>query len=154
MGVLSEAVLLRDDPWRKSCIVQFDRTFSAAHRLWNDDSKCRNVHGHNFKVAVTIDATGLEFDLTDQGFLIPFAAVKQAIDRYDHVLILHKDDPKVEYFFATDVDIILTPLSPSTENMAQRLAEEIAALLLFPSAHVGVKLRETDGIAAYGSAVS
>jgi 6-pyruvoyltetrahydropterin/6-carboxytetrahydropterin synthase len=47
--------------------VSVDETFAAAHNLRNYQGKCENLHGHNYKVRVTLagkelDSTGLLYD--------------------------------------------------------------------------------------------
>lgn len=140
-------------------IATFTRAFSAAHRVWNDPGKCRNIHGHNYAAVVMIDSPS--GPLTEQGFVVPFAAVKDAIDAYDHTLILHADDPLVADLrvFGPEtavgqLRIVKVPSVPSTENLATLLATAIAAAVIDsmdPAASpftVTVGLRETDGIHA------
>jgi queuosine biosynthesis protein QueD len=64
--------------------VSVDHTFAAGHALRNYKGKCENVHGHNYKVRVTIagnqlDSTGLLVDFADLR-----AAIKAVVDRLDH----------------------------------------------------------------------
>jgi 6-pyruvoyl tetrahydropterin synthase/QueD family protein len=131
--------------------IEFSRVFSAAHRIQNDTGKCSNIHGHNYRVKVLINAD----DVDANGFIIPFEEVKAEIDRFDHVLILEDTDP----WFIADKEpgnsvtqqilpgIRRVPFSPSTENMAQHLARCIYGVC--PHANlVRVELQETDNIIA------
>lgn len=128
--------------------IRFDRTFCAAHRLWQDDSPCRNIHGHNYRVTVSIATDG---DLTDSGFIVPFDAIKAIIDANDHRLILDRDDPLLGQLGGSDLALRLTKGPPSTELLAGALAAEIMAALdeeRLPQVELSVTLRETDGIEA------
>jgi 6-pyruvoyltetrahydropterin/6-carboxytetrahydropterin synthase len=133
--------------------ARFERTFSAAHRIWNDDSPCRNIHGHNFRVSVTVETRGL----TKQGFTVPHSAVKAVNDSFDHRLILDRADPlRIE-----DVEIVLVRGPPSTERLAYVIAERIAGAARASNPGAGwievyVLLKETDAISAdaYASAGS
>ena len=110
-----------------SAKASFRRTFSAAHRIWNDRSPCKNVHGHNYKVLVQVEVPRSQ--LTAEGFSIPFGEIKGTIDQLDHCLILHHDDPLAEQFENLGVKIAWSRDMPSTENVAQQLADDIRKLL-------------------------
>jgi 6-pyruvoyltetrahydropterin/6-carboxytetrahydropterin synthase len=64
--------------------VSVDQTFAAGHALRNYKGKCENVHGHNFRVQVTIEGERLD----DTGMLVDFVDVKKSmqdvIARLDH----------------------------------------------------------------------
>ena len=67
--------------------VSVELTFAAGHALRNYKGKCENVHGHNYRVRVTI--AGEQLDAT--GLLVDFLDVKRvmgaAIDYLDHRFI-------------------------------------------------------------------
>lgn len=139
--------------------IHFSRVFAGAHRVWNDPGKCRNIHGHNYEVEIRIDSTG---ELTEQGFVVPFDAVKGIIDRFDHVLILDRADPLVTEIADALPGSVLRSLAymlidgpPSTENLASTLAQDIHSVVAHLSdggetqeVRVEVVLRETAGIEA------
>lgn len=129
--------------------VEFTRTFAAAHRVWNDPGKCRNVHGHNYRasIRVTHDVVG------EQNFVVPFDAVKTIVDRFDHTLILDLLDPLLGQFKSLDLALSIVEGVPSTERLAEIIASEIAAEIP-PGGYVVVHLRETDGICAKAEAIS
>lgn len=138
--------------------ASFTRVFCAAHRVWNDEGKCRNIHGHNYTAEVGVSIEG---SLNEQGFVAPFSCIKDAIDDYDHALILDKDDPILErglsLFHDFDFRLRLVDGPPSTEVMAQLLADRICAAVLAENtdanrAIVAVALQETAGIKAFGEA--
>ena len=64
--------------------VSVDQTFAAGHALRNYKGRCENVHGHNFKVQVTIEGERLD----ETGMLVDFVDVKKSmqavIARLDH----------------------------------------------------------------------
>lgn len=135
--------------------AHFTRTFSAAHRVWNDPGKCNNIHGHNYRVDVEVTVDLLNI----QNFAVPFDAIKKVIDRFDHVLILDEDDPFASVFDAQmgpfeSLAVAFVAGVPSTEFVAALLAERIYHAVLAEGADpdqdvmVDVTLRETDSIAA------
>jgi 6-pyruvoyltetrahydropterin/6-carboxytetrahydropterin synthase len=112
--------------------VTVEETFAAGHALRNYHGKCENVHGHNYKVRVTL--AGAELDAT--GLLVDFVEVKrvmkQTIEYLDHRFI--NDLPPFDR------------LNPSAENMARYFYEEIAKGLPeeSPARLSEVKIWETD----------
>lgn len=95
--------------------VSVDDNFAAAHNLRNYKGKCENLHGHNYKVRVTL--AGKELDST--GLLYDFVNLKRAIQgvlkSLDHVYL--------NEFPPFDV------LNPSAENIARYIYEETAKQL-------------------------
>ena len=55
--------------------VSVDETFSAGHALRGYKGKCENLHGHNYKVRVTLAGPGLD----SIGLLYDFMHLKQVI---------------------------------------------------------------------------
>jgi 6-pyruvoyltetrahydropterin/6-carboxytetrahydropterin synthase len=95
--------------------VSVEETFAAGHSLRNYRGKCENVHGHNYRVQVTLNGP----ELDDIGLLVDFVQVKklimQVVERLDHQ-------------FLND----LAPfdvLNPSAENMAKYFYDEISGRL-------------------------
>ena len=95
--------------------VSVEETFSAGHALRGYKGKCENLHGHNYRVQVTLE--GPQLDAI--GLLIDFTLLKNVvrniIKRLDHQFI-----NELEPF---------TNVNPSAENMAKYFYEEIASQL-------------------------
>lgn len=89
--------------------------FAAAHNLINYQGDCENLHGHNWKIDVTVTAR----ELDQAGLAIDFKVLKRetnaVLDQLDHKYV--NQHP----FFAS--------LSPSSENIARFLYHELAARL-------------------------
>jgi 6-pyruvoyltetrahydropterin/6-carboxytetrahydropterin synthase len=92
--------------------VSVDETFAAAHNLRNYKGKCENLHGHNYKVRVTL--AGEELD--GAGVLYDFVHLKQAIQG----VIRSLDHIYLNEFPPFDL------LNPSAENIARYIYEETA----------------------------
>jgi 6-pyruvoyltetrahydropterin/6-carboxytetrahydropterin synthase len=90
--------------------VFVDETFAAAHNLRNYKGKCENLHGHNYKVRVTL--AGAELDAT--GLLYDFVHLKQVI----HAVIHSLDHKYLNELSPFDV------LNPSAENIARHIYDE------------------------------
>lgn len=106
--------------------VSVDQTFAAGHALRNYKGKCENVHGHNFRVQVTIEGERLD----DTGMLVDFLDVKKSmqdvIARLDHQF-LNEIPP-------FDVK------NPSAENIAEHFYEVMSQDLA--GNPVAVRIRE------------
>lgn len=143
----------------------FTRKFSAAHRLANDPSPCERIHGHNYTAQITVVVE----ELSASGFTVPADEVKEVVDkRFDHRLILQDSDPLVvgqmvpltgfqedegrTRFSEMQDMIVRVPFIPTTENLAQEIAECVGALVEEGqgSGYVGVVLEETETIMGLG----
>jgi 6-pyruvoyltetrahydropterin/6-carboxytetrahydropterin synthase len=92
--------------------VSVDETFSSGHALRGYKGKCENVHGHNYKVRVTL--AGPELDSI--GLLYDFVHLKQAIQGVIRTL---------DHRFLNDFAPFDT-VNPSAENIARHIYEEIS----------------------------
>ena len=108
--------------------VSVEQTFAAGHALRNYKGKCENVHGHNFRVRVTV--AGEKLDST--GLLVDFLDVKSLIDRTVAYL---------DHQFINELPPFDT-LNPSAENMARYFFEEISKGLNGNSSEAPVRLSE------------
>lgn len=118
--------------------------FCAGHRVMGHESKCANLHGHNYVAEITVVAP----DIDKQGRVVDFSVIKDVvggwIDRnWDHGMILNRDDPFVGLIDRVDVQaskngmMWVTPRGEVSPNM-QKLytmqenptAENMALLLL------------------------
>lgn len=113
-------------------------TFCAGHRVFGHESKCRNLHGHNY--TVLFDAQAEQLD--ELGRVIDFAVLKERlkawIDEYwDHGLILMESDPIVPMMTRSLAQkCYLLPQNPTAENLAEHLLHHAA-----PEALEGVGVR-------------
>jgi 6-pyruvoyltetrahydropterin/6-carboxytetrahydropterin synthase len=99
--------------------VQID----TSHRLLYYKGKCANLHGHRWKVEVWMQG---EPDPGTQ-ILIDYSLIKQVIDKYDHQIILNRDDPmvpRIEEFH----QVISTPGDPTSELIAAIIRDDLHAI--------------------------
>ncbi|MBI1898531.1 MAG: 6-carboxytetrahydropterin synthase QueD [Acidobacteria bacterium] len=119
--------------------VTVEQTFAAAHALRNYKGKCENVHGHNWKVEVTVVGERLD----NIGLLVDFADVKR---------FMHEVFQTVDHQFLNEVPPF-TERNPSAENIARYLHDEISARIASAHPEVPVhisqvKVWETETSAA------
>jgi 6-pyruvoyltetrahydropterin/6-carboxytetrahydropterin synthase len=101
-------------------------TFETGHALYGYDGKCRNVHGHSYKLAVTVIGTPIdELGHVKHGMVIDFGDLKEIIkeeivEPFDHATVFNKNTPHVE--LAKELsdrghDVILVDYQPTSEMM-------------------------------------
>lgn len=113
-------------------------TFETAHALHGYDGKCKNMHGHSYKLDVTVigepisDNSHVKF-----GMVIDFGDLKkivnsEIVDIFDHATVLNKNTPHTE-LAKTLIDyghnVLLVNYQPTTEMMVIDFASKISALL-------------------------
>lgn len=110
-------------------IVTKEITFDAGHRLLNYDGACHNVHGHTYRLQVSV--TG-RIDLKS-GFVIDFkdlkAWMKSAVDHFDHAMIFNRDDHLYEPIMQAGLKTYIMDKEPTAENIAAEIKEMILSFL-------------------------
>ncbi|MDD1661759.1 MAG: 6-carboxytetrahydropterin synthase [Methanomicrobiales archaeon] len=87
--------------------------FDASHRLLHYEGKCKNLHGHRFRVEVWI--TGEPDRRT--GILVDFNAIREVVERFDHQVILNREDPMVACLEKFQ-PVVTTEGDPTSELLA------------------------------------
>ncbi len=128
-------------------------SFETGHALYGYDGKCRNVHGHSYKLSVTVignpisDSSHVKF-----GMVIDFGDLKkivkeEIVDVFDHATVFNKNTPHVE--LAKELsdrghNVLLVNYQPTSEMMVIDFAEKIKARLPSRIKLHALKLQETD----------
>jgi 6-pyruvoyltetrahydropterin/6-carboxytetrahydropterin synthase len=129
---------------------QFD--FETGHALYGYDGKCKNVHGHSYKLSVTVigkpinDTTNVKL-----GMVIDFGDLKkivasEIVDKFDHATVFNKNTPHIE--LAAELEkrghsVILVNYQPTSEMMLIDFAQKIKSRLPENIELHSLKLRET-----------
>ncbi|MFP4025842.1 MAG: 6-pyruvoyl trahydropterin synthase family protein [Thiohalospira sp.] len=125
--------------------------FEIAHALWNYDGPCANIHGHSYKMFVTVIGEPIEDENNPKnGMVIDFGDLKKIVNveivhPLDHALILSKTAAgsltclnnqmfKKQY---------ITNYQPTCENMVTDFAEKIIKKLPDRLKLHSIKLHET-----------
>ena len=129
---------------------QFD--FETGHALYGYDGKCRNVHGHSYKLSVTVIGTPIE-DAQDvkYGMVIDFKDLKvivqeEIVDKFDHATVFNKNTPHVELAHELQTrghSVILVDYQPTSEMMIIDFAAKINAKIPETIALHSLRLQET-----------
>lgn len=125
--------------------------FEMSHVLWNYDGPCRNVHGHSYRLFVTI--SGFPADDQDNpknGMVIDFNDLKiivknNIVNIFDHTVVLSKkmDKDKTELFKKMFGNTVIVAYQPTCENLVADFAERIAPYLPSEVKLHSLKLYET-----------
>ena len=128
-------------------------SFETGHALYGYDGKCRNVHGHSYKLAVTVigkpisNSSNVKF-----GMVIDFGDLKKIVKEeivnvFDHATVFNKNTPHVE--LAKELEdrghnVLLVNYQPTSEMMVIDFAKKIKSRLPDNIKLHSLKLRETD----------
>jgi len=127
--------------------------FEAGHALYGYDGKCRNLHGHSYKLSVTVIGTPIaDISHVKLGMVIDFGDLKkiveeEIVDKFDHATIFNKNTPHVELakeLMDRDHNVILVDYQPTTENMVIDFSKKIKSRLPKNIKLHSLKLQETD----------
>jgi 6-pyruvoyltetrahydropterin/6-carboxytetrahydropterin synthase len=128
-------------------------SFETGHALYGYDGKCKNVHGHSYKLSVTV----IGKPITDNsnvkyGMVIDFTDLKkivkeEIVDLFDHATVFNQNTPHIE--LANELKsrghhVILVEYQPTSENMVIDFAQKIQSRLPENIALHSLKLQETD----------
>ena len=127
-------------------------SFETGHALYGYDGKCRNVHGHSYKLFVTVignpiaDSSHVKF-----GMVIDFSDLKkivkeEIVDVFDHATVFNKNTPHVE--LAKELSnrghsVLLVDYQPTSEMMVIDFAEKIKQRLPKQTQLFSLRLQET-----------
>ena len=126
--------------------------FETGHALYGYDGKCRNVHGHSYKLAVTVIGNPIDDkNHVKYGMVIDFGDLKaivkrEIVDKFDHVTVFNKNTPHIE--LARELDkrghsVLLVDYQPTSEMMLIDFAEIIKKNLPSEIRLHSLKLQET-----------
>ena len=101
-------------------------SFDSAHFLAGYQGKCSNLHGHRWKLEVTVSSEELEGEGQIRGMVVDFGELKNDVkdlaDEFDHCLIIETGSLKektMEVLAEEDFRIIQVDFRPTAENFAK-----------------------------------
>ena len=128
---------------------EFD--FEMAHALWNYDGLCSNIHGHSYKLFVTIiGKINNNVESPKNGMVVDFGEIKKwvktsLVDEFDHALLLNEkaDFQSIAISKQMFKRLKITKFQPTCENLLLYIAEKIKAQLPEHLSLFSLKLQET-----------
>ena len=127
--------------------------FETGHALYGYDGKCKNVHGHSYKLSVTVigqpiaDSSQVKF-----GMVIDFSDLKkivkeEIVDVFDHATVFNQNTPHLELakeLKQRNHHVILVDYQPTSEMMVIDFADKIKKRLPENIALFSLRLQETE----------
>lgn len=128
-------------------------SFETGHALYGYDGKCKNVHGHSYKLSVTVIGTPIsDRNNVKFGMVIDFSDLKkivkeEIVDQFDHATVFNETTPHIE--LANELKnrghhVILVDYQPTSENMVIDFAAKIQKRLPDTIQLFSLKLQETE----------
>lgn len=121
-----------------------EHSFDSAHFLAGYDGKCGNLHGHRWRVLLTVQSETLREDQQQKGMCVDFAELKKdlrtELDALDHVLIIEQGSLRESTMKALQEEkfqVVEMPFRPTAEKFA-RYFYELFTLKGYPVAKVEV----------------
>ncbi len=127
--------------------------FETGHALYGYDGKCKNVHGHSYKLNVTVIGIPIhDSNHVKNGMVIDFGDLKkivkeEIVDQFDHATVLNKNTPHIELaeeLIKRNHNVILVDYQPTSEKMITDFADKIKARLPKNIELFSLRLQETE----------
>ena len=127
-------------------------SFEMAHALRNYDGLCRNIHGHSYKMDITLAGQPLHDETSPKnGMVMDFGDLKRLVNEeiislLDHALVLNDkiDDQLVAVLKQNYEKIVTVDFQPTTENLLNLIASKLKKRLPETVKLCRIRLRETD----------
>ena len=130
--------------------------FEMAHALWNYVGLCKNIHGHTYKLYVTV--LGVPYNDSDNqknGMVIDFGDLKrivkyEIVDQLDHSLVINEKAPHKKLLELNEMyeRHFVFDFQPTCENLVIWMVNKIKPLLPEGVELKNVKLYETASSSA------
>jgi 6-pyruvoyltetrahydropterin/6-carboxytetrahydropterin synthase len=113
-------------------------SFETGHALYGYDGLCKNVHGHSYKLDVTVIGTPIgDSNNVKYGMVIDFKDLKkivkgEIVDVFDHATVFNQNTPHVTLAKTLEESghkVLLVDYQPTSEEMIIDFAAKIQAKL-------------------------
>jgi len=116
--------------------IKSEIEMDISHYLAGYDGKCKNLHGHRYRLVVKVSREELYQEGQLRGMVDDFGSVKEALkrihDHFDHKLLLEDNEEgrKLAHFFVEndmDFDVLLVPYRTTVEEMSRDIFRQLRA---------------------------
>jgi 6-pyruvoyltetrahydropterin/6-carboxytetrahydropterin synthase len=112
-------------------------SFEMAHALWNYDGPCKNVHGHSYKLYVTLIGAPInDSGNTKYGMVIDFGDLKNIVNRevvkkFDHTVVVSSavDKNRLDALNQMFGNVMVVDYQPTCEMLIEDIAKRIIPFL-------------------------
>jgi len=100
---------------------------SMGHRVVGHESKCRHLHGHNYRIHFVCSAS----ELDPLGRVIDFSEIRDRLcmwleEHWDHRMMIWSEDPLLlELQRLVPGDLCVVPFNPTAEQIAIHLVSVV-----------------------------
>jgi len=123
-----------------------------AHALWNYNGACKNIHGHSYKLFVTLIGKPVENENDPKnGMVLDFVDLRtivnsSIIEKYDHALVINKNavNDNVKHFKQMFDKLIITDFQPTVENLLIHFSKILKNIFPPEINLYSLKLQETE----------
>ena len=127
--------------------------WDMGHRVPNHKSKCRNPHGHRYRMELTVSGLiNKNSGDSSEGMVIDFGDIKKIImeqihDVLDHGFMVYEKDHLLLRLFETNTEepfkIIKVPFIPTVENVSHWCYQQLNSCLPKNISITNLRLYET-----------
>ena len=123
--------------------------FEGAHALLGYDGKCKHIHGHSYRLFVTVSgAPELSKNHPKSGMVLDFSELKHIVNTYitepfDHALLLREGSPLTTDISDSYSNVMVVDFQPTSENLVIHFADILKERLPEQIELRSVKLYET-----------
>ena len=114
--------------------LKTEAAFDSAHFLTDYYGKCENLHGHRWRVEVTLGQDSLQTEGTMKDMVLDFGvfkkAVREAAEELDHVFLVEEGSLKPETIAALESEgfnLKILPFRTTAENLAHWFYDKLTA---------------------------
>lgn len=107
-------------------ILKTEAAFDSAHFLYGYEGKCRNIHGHRWKIEAEVFSEKLISEGQTRGMIVDFGDLKRDLkeiaDSLDHRLIYEKGSLKpatIEALNSEGFAMTMVDFRPTAENFSK-----------------------------------
>lgn len=112
--------------------LQAEQSFDAAHFLKGYQGKCKNIHGHRWRVIAVVQGESLQNQGSQRGMLTDFGDLKHDLkhlaDTLDHALLVENGSLRpetLEALEAEDFRMVLLPFRTTAENFSKYFYDQL-----------------------------
>jgi 6-pyruvoyltetrahydropterin/6-carboxytetrahydropterin synthase len=123
--------------------------FEGAHALLDYDGKCRHIHGHSYRLMITVEGVpSLREGDPKIGMIMDFGDLKDIVEthivkHFDHALLLRRNAPLAEEISGAYQNVLLLDFQPTCEQLTLHFADILKKIITLPNSLYSVRLYET-----------
>lgn len=123
--------------------------FEMSHALDEYQGLCRNLHGHSYKLFVTLIGDYSESQENSSGMVLDFKSIKKIVEEciisdFDHAVVLHNNSTFAKVLKECNTKLINFNKQPTCENLIMEFHKRITKALPQGVKLAKLKLHETE----------